>query len=202
MWTVVYMVPITDFGKLLNVDSIKLIAGAASVAALSLPIGFLIHQTSVTIFNPFYKKRFLGVLKDRAVYEISTSELRISGVQIKSSNAAYLSLLSRSLQSKDLDVEYLREELSNRYSYYYARMEIGIIVPLILWPLSYLIYMLAEKYSDGIFNTTLRNIEYSNLIFISLFMSTALLLYVPKILSEIDEIEVFLLRIFIEKFGK
>ncbi|WP_291302581.1 hypothetical protein [Desulfovibrio sp. MES5] len=146
---------------------------------LSSPIGILLHQISISIASPFRKKR-LFLFKREVTFKDNFS------------NAKYV--LSKSLPMKAVDdykIEYIVDEITNRYSYYYVRIDNGFFAPLFGYILSNCTLYLAEKSNwsflkpDPIFSVCWI-ILFAVLIFISAGF------YIPTLFKEINELEIFL----------
>src|SRR6185437_12730295 len=136
LWMLLFLAPDLNIAELAKVDATKLFSAVFGSVVLSIPLGNYIHQVSDTLFNPFRARRLL--FWPRAVVQEIASSLGASATQF--SDATFQAILvfskatlrtrklggvERNLELK-FDAEILREEISNRYSYYYARIENGL----------------------------------------------------------------------------
>jgi hypothetical protein len=143
LWMLLFLSPYLNIPVLIEVDAMKLFAVIFGSITLSIPLGNYIHQLSDTIFNPFARRRLF--LWPRAVVLYIEKELGpktqfrdklyqavlvFSKAQGRKSKVANVDGARLTLDvSVDFAAETLREEISNRYSYYYARIENGAIAP-------------------------------------------------------------------------
>jgi hypothetical protein len=164
-------------GALVSLEDIKIIDYAVTGFILAGPIGFIMHQMDITIFSPFRKCRFF--LNCRKV--ISVIEQRIGSSKINYDDNKFQAVLEFAL-SKEVN-KHLVKEISNRYSYYYARMEAGLFSPI----LGFIIYLITNQYFQNINNA---NLFFSRaIIFGIIIISFIILGYCPTILRELNDLE-------------
>lgn len=149
---------------------------AASTVALSVPIGFLIHEIDISLF---------GLIR-RLVKSESVKALRDLDNEIKYDRSKYHHLVallefSKFRDQSELDA-HLNKEVSNRYSYLYARMETGFYAPIAAWLLYQASFVLQLS------NELSPSIGYS-LVETIILISFALLVYCPFLIQEIGAIE-------------
>jgi hypothetical protein len=143
-----FLSPYLNIGVLTQVDAMKLFAVVFGSITLSIPLGNYIHQFTDAVCNPFARKRLLfwpravvahiaahlgrdsGRFCDKtfqAILVFSKAHSRMSKTSnIRGSKANVGHILEADIAFK---VETIREEIANRYSYYYARIENGAIAP-------------------------------------------------------------------------
>jgi hypothetical protein len=128
--------------------------GPVAAIPVALVLGFIIHQISIRVLNPFCEYRafprgprpVLTAIKKRLeerpglnkyfkdIYDSLKGHLDMNGLfdlvagHPTNKNPSYLA--------------YLRDEISRRYSYYYARMDTGLFAPILGFLLSLLITIL------------------------------------------------------------
>src|SRR6266851_3367843 len=142
LWAFLFLGPYLNVAELLSIDAVKFLSFVFGSAVLSIPLGNYIHQVTDTLFNPFRKWR-LFFFRRAAVTDIQEL-LRTEKAGRDHTFQAVLvfcKAISREekLSSVDpkkeiitkFDAAVLREEISNRYSYYYARIENGVIAPVL-----------------------------------------------------------------------
>lgn len=107
---------------------------------VALILGFIIHQVSIMIFNPFCEYRtFFGkrivlkALKERA----EGDGLEINGID---KNGLFDALAGLPSKKNPGYSEHLHGEISRRYSFYYARMDAGVFAPILGLILALFIY--------------------------------------------------------------
>jgi hypothetical protein len=188
-------------------------AMAAFLTALSaaLPIGTLIHQSVIALHSPFRRKRLFGLWPDRLVvkearrlfpsttFDDSTfqaitvySRAMIRTVTTESTHAVSQGARydAKVEQQDGCDTAFIREEISNRYSYYYVRLENGLYAPFIALCLFWLLksgipteQLLKDR--ESLINVIVRSMVLIGLIICG---------YIPQILKELNDLEIVLLR--------
>jgi len=148
---------------------------AASTVAVSVPIGFLLHEIDVSIFGLF--RRGVNSESVKALRDVGKAKISSSKYQHR---AAFLEY-SKFTDETARDV-HLNKEVSNRYSYLYARMEAGFYAPIAACFLFYASVML------GLSNDIPAPIHCYVLGAIAI-VSLALLAYCPFLVQEIGAIE-------------
>lgn len=137
IWMLLFLAPYFNIPALIQIDATKLFAIIFSSITLSIPLGNYIHQFTDAVFNPFARRRL--ILWPRAVVRYIQSEVQpaqfrdalfqavlvFSKAQSRSRSGADL---SRNVMI-DFSAQTIREEIANRYSYYYARIENGLVAP-------------------------------------------------------------------------
>lgn len=150
LWMLLFLSPYLNIDSLVKVEATQLLAIIFGSITLSIPLGNYLHQFTDAVFNPFARRRL--ALWPRAVIAYIEAELRgksrnfkdqsYQAVLVFSKSYARLSKISRTVgvepgserdqeMTIDLKVEILREEIANRYSYYYARLENGAVAPVL-----------------------------------------------------------------------
>jgi hypothetical protein len=152
-----------------------------SSLVLSVPLGFLIHELDISIYSPYRLSRF-GCERD--------SMKMISAVVRKATNNVVRSECLQALlefakfsgeDSKDVNA-HLDKELSNRYSYYYARMEAAVYAPV------FAVVLFAATVLLGRLDVRVTFLGVMVITGIGAISAT-LLLYARRLLREIDAIE-------------
>ena len=149
LWMLFFLTPYINIGPLIQIDAVKLFAVVFGSITLSIPLGNYLHQFTDSILNPFARRRLLfwpravishvdALLQHdgdwyrdktfQAILVFSKAHSRtkkISVVRGSKSNSG-----STQENDSELNIEILREEISNRYSYYYARVENALVAPI------------------------------------------------------------------------
>jgi hypothetical protein len=94
-------------------------------------------------------------------------------------------------QQDGCDTAFIREEISNRYSYYYVRLENGLYAPFIALCLFWLLKsgIPAEQLLKD--RESLINVIFGSMLLIGLIICG----YIPQILKELNDLEIVLLRV-------
>lgn len=193
VWLVLFLLPCIDITKILNDGETKAIVALVGSVALGLPLGTVIHQISITLFSPFRKKRLGGL---RTVLE-KTSQIAISlGIQNTDAKNQSILVLKQGTKisngsdkiKKEIDIEYIRQEISNRYSYYYVRMDNGLIAPC----LAYIVFLFTLLYLSLGKTTILLStpiLPFWCIPFVAYIFCFMMLWYIPELLKETDDLE-------------
>jgi hypothetical protein len=165
--------------------------------------GFIIHQLSIWYYNPFNENRklFDGRVAIKSLKRSldrwpESCQKTLERVDI---NGLFDVLAGLPSDKGDSYSEYLRGEISRRYSYYYARIDAGAFAPLLGLTLSVLFYLvfILEGVGDISrlleWNTFARLIPLEVSFLLALFISIAIVGYCRKLFGEIDVLESALL---------
>lgn len=185
----------------------------APLAAIpvALILGFIIHQLSITLLNPFSEYRtFFGERPvlislrkhlDRTA-ELDTGDFQKDYERVKETfdkNGLFDALTGLPSDKGPSYSDYLRSQISRRYSYYYARIDAGFFAPLSGLLLSLLICVIlilkdvlnsAQLFKLDIF-ARLIPLEVS--ILLAIIISVGIVQYCSKLFREIDVLESVLL---------
>ena len=197
-WVILFLLPYLDVGKLIEIGEGKAITALIGLVTLALPLGTIIHQISITVFSPFRDRRFcnrrsvLNDLKQLATSLEVTNKDRKNQCLLVLHQGIRISWKDSDVE-KDLDVEYLREEVSNRYSYYYVRIDNGLLAPVF----AVLIFCLLKHYLQSS-HKELFLLDPTLAIWVIPVAATVIcllvLLYIPALLKEVDDLERLLLE--------
>ena len=148
---------------------------------LAAPLGFLMHQIDISIFSPFKKHR-LFYNKERKVIKRIHDNIEKQRYEYEDDKCqAYL---EEALGNKG--AEHIDNEISNRYSYYYARVEAGLFSPLFGFVLFLFYYSLINSICpECILKFSILSVVATILIII---ISIAVLSYIPTLFREIDDL--------------
>lgn len=177
----------------------KMIIALVGSVALALPLGTIIHQISISLLSPFRKIRFFNIRKVLDDLEGLKNSLDINNSDKKNQNilvfyqGTKISWKKSNNIEKDLDVEYIRKEISNRYSYYYVRIDNGIMAPIFGYGVFLLLHYCLNKTGIKLFLDTPLLCKYT-MPGIAVFFCILMVMYVPALLREVDDIERFLLK--------
>lgn len=114
--------------------------GPFAAIPIALVLGFIIHQISIRVFNPFCEYRtFYG---ERTVLRALKARAKADGLTIGGAdmNGIFDALAGLPSRRNVGYTEYLRSEISRRYSFYYARLDAGLLAPVLGLVLSFFIY--------------------------------------------------------------
>jgi len=213
LWAGLILSPITNFQSLLSAQFSDLLLGVFGSIVLSLPLGNYVHQIADTFFSPYlatrarFFKRYSSV-RAKSLYQEECKFLRDDTYQLlhvlsQSINVSFPSELESNGEPANvtLDIGNMREAVRSRYSYFYARIEGGLVSPIIGLLLSGIVLSFAED-GSGLFASTNYSVWYIFLFWI--FLAIAMLWRIPQLFREIDDLESALLTInrkFIESLG-
>jgi hypothetical protein len=200
LWGLLFLAPYLNIDAVTKVDSAKTFALILGSVTLSIPLGNYIHQFSDAIFNPFGRRRLL--FWRRAVIQYLEEELGESIKEFHDRSFQAVLVFSKASDvvtkksgktkedSITIKAEILREEISNRYSYYYARLENGLVAPVVGFAIAFLIRMLfaGTNYLTG------PSFPVGWLIVPAVIVGLAMLWRIPQLFRELDDLEVCLVR--------
>lgn len=196
LWMILFLCPYLDIVNLLNVDATKVFALVFGSVALSIPLGNYIHQCADAIFNPFSRRRLF--FWERSVIarlrnELGSGTARFSDAtfQVILVFAKAGELVSKSVRKTaetqfQIKPEILREEISNRYSYYYARLENGLIAPFVGYLVARLVIVLLEG-TDYV--ALSQNFSQLWIVGIAAVVGLATVWRIPQLFRELDDLE-------------
>lgn len=173
-------------GEAMSLTFLDLFTISMGSLVLSVPLGFLIHELDISLYSPYRLSRF-G--RERSSMRIIGDLVKEKGASVGSEYfQALLEFVKYSVEhSKDVNA-HLDKEVSNRYSYYYGRMEAAIYAPvlaLVLFTASVLL---------GRLDIRLTLVGAVVVVGIG-FISAALLHYACRLLKEIDAIETLIVKV-------
>ncbi|WP_459899923.1 hypothetical protein [Desulfobaculum senezii] len=204
LWFLLFFYPYVDLADSGISTSKGVIAFCLSFVTLALPLGTIVHQISITLFSPFRKNRFF-ILKRKALCEINDFKpFRMQDAhKLKQYKLALIkgTKVCHKISNKEvsLDTSAISKEISNRYSYYYLRVDNGIVAPSI----GFIIFFYFKSISLAHDCTFLREPagDYLCSILFVVFLYVILMMWhVPTILSEIDDLERTMIRFYKKNF--
>ena len=204
-WILLFISPHLNMVELVNVDATKLLSTIIGSIILAVPLGNYIHQGVDVICNPFAAVRLF--IYDRAV--IATLKEVCGDSASDFSDKTFQAIL---VFSKSVDIEIdevcatneerkyiskfiastLREEIYNRYSYYYARVENGVFAPILGYLLSYLVLNLGLQTK---FFTPVPLFSSNWIIIAAMLLGILLVWRIPQLFRELDDLEVALVKL-------
>ncbi|NOJ40561.1 hypothetical protein [Bradyrhizobium australiense] len=152
VWTLIFLSPYLNVEALARVDAVKVLAFVFGSVSVAIPLGNVIHQASDSLLSPYASRRLLfwpravlAYLKSelgptaasfrdqtfQAILVFSKARNRVTKNAISNTTLDKCSQVSES--QTDFKADILREEIANRYSYYYARVENGAVAPILGW---------------------------------------------------------------------
>lgn len=201
LWLLLFLAPYLNIDSLTKVDATKIFAAIFGSVALSIPLGNYIHQFSDTLFNPFARHRLL--FWPRAVIEHLDQDIGTEKkcyrdesyqailVFAKSSEIETKTIRKNQEIAVKLKTDVVREEISNRYSYYYVRIENGLVAPIVGFCLALIVRVLFERsifiFPDPAFSSFW-------LIGAACLVGFAVVWRIPQLFRELDDLEVALVR--------
>jgi hypothetical protein len=197
-WSLLFFIPYIDWAKLSTVEAEKLIVALIGSIALSLPLGSIIHQISISLLSPFRKKRLFiprTVIEELKLigknHEFVNKDPKFQNILVfaKGTKLSWTDAVTH--VSKEIDIEYIRQEIDNRYSYYYVRMDNGFFAPLFAYGIFYLFKSVLHKAGANIFIQSPLICIYT-IPTIAIFVCALMLFYIPVLFKEIDDIERYL----------
>jgi hypothetical protein len=209
-WMLLFLTPHLNIDALTQVDAMKLFAVIFGSITLSIPLGNYVHQFTDAVFNPFARRRL--ILWPRAVIRYIEGELGqatrfhdglYQAVLVFSKSHARTSKIANAKIAKpkpgrtqelniDFKVEILREEIANRYSYYYARIENGVVSPVFGYLLALL---LIKMFGDTRYITLYPAFSPWWMVSVAIAGAIPVLWRIPQLFRELDDLEVALVAL-------
>ena len=205
LWIILFLCPFIDYQILFEIKASGLITALLGSIFISLPLGNYIHQMTDSIFNPYLRKR--ARLFNRKSLEHVEEVFKEEISRCADNTFQALLLISQSISQSikndasinngiaieaDIDIEFMRENIRNRYSYYYARLENGLFAPVIGGVIASLIYNITQ---DLEFIRSEPVVSLFYLILASIIVCVGMLWRIPQIFRELDDIEILLIEI-------
>jgi len=200
------MSPHANYSSIISSTTEKVALAFFGLVIFTIPIGFIIHQVTISVASPFARKR---LYIERSVSSRFSKYKVLDGVEDKNYNSNIVLMKSitdeyefdqkNSVSTKQMfkkkeyvDMEYIREQIANRYSFYYAMIENVLIAPLC----AFAFYRLVQPHF-GVNDNALFGAHtlWSPWLFpvIALVVCYLLILYIPNLLREVNDIENILL---------
>ncbi len=204
LWAVLFLFPHlrSEFVASLNFHKITIVF--ISTIVFALPITIYIHQICITLFSPFRQYRLFGfgerkVLKvlreicNDCKINLHDDKCQSILVLVKSFDVEYTNLVfdNNLSGSAKLNLERISEEITSRYSYYYVRMENGLIAPLV----GYVLCLISLNLVPTDLLRTEPLIWLKIIPLLAVVQCLMLIAYIPTLLKEIDDLEISLLKI-------
>lgn len=194
-WAALFTIPYVDWQALKDASEDLLTFIGVVAIALALPLGTIVHQISITVLSPFRRWRFFNKRKVLDDLELFAKEQEFVASDQKNQFALVYAQAWRGNECQkewpNFDLEYIRAEISNRYSYYYVRIDNGLLSPLLGLGISRIVVSIDSSViaKTPVCQSMLFLISASAIL-------TALLMvwYVPALLREVDDIERLLIR--------
>ena len=199
LWVILFISPYLNVVEIVQIDATKLVSTIIGSIVVSIPIGNYIHQAADSICNPFRKYRL--IFFKRAV--ICHLEERLDADREKLSDKTFQRILvfskavDRFQGDGDVDKttfksDVIREEISNRYSYYYTRIENGFFAPVIggaIAALTINLGLLTQYFSPA------PNFSPWFLVGAAFIAFLMLIWRIPQLFREIDDLEIALVEL-------
>ena len=177
--------------------------GPIAAIPVALVLGFIIHQVSIRVLNPFCEYRTFfkerPALKALKILSRKLPSYYNNILKKVDKNGLYDALAGLPSKKNPSYSAYLRAEISRRYSYYYARMDAGIFAPIlgcILSLITFTIWFLLEAQNClqlPIYTCWARWIPSGVSIVFTVAVSLGVASYSGKLVREIDLLECALL---------
>ena len=205
LWIILFLCPFIDYQILFEIKASGLITALLGSIFISLPLGNYIHQMTDSIFNPYLRKR--ARLFDRKsiehVEKMFKKEISLSADKTYQALLLLSQSISQSIKKSDssnneiaieadVDIAFMRENVRNRYSYYYARLENGLFAPIIGGVIASLVHHVTE---DLEFIRCEPVVSLCYLLLASIVVCIGMLWRIPQIFRELDDIEILLIDI-------
>lgn len=205
IWIIIFQSPYFNLPALFDLEPYKLVAAAIGSIAIFLPLGNYIHQFVDTVANPFlryrarfYKRESLEFIenllggdkcrfKDRTYQSLIVFSEAISQDWKIPPNSSNVS--GTKLDSWSLDARIVRENITNRYSYFYARIESGLFAPVLGW---LIFVMINTPIAKSALFTDVPQYNSAWTFFAALIIGTGTVWRIPQIFREIDDLEIML----------
>jgi hypothetical protein len=128
LYVILYIVAFLDLRKL-NINLVEhILALSISGFIVAAPIGYLMHQIDITLLNPFKDNRLGGERKAIKLLKEYIKDYHIfKGIKPQMSLEIIKCLSDEKIK---FNYTYFEKEISNRYSYYYSRIEAGLFSPI------------------------------------------------------------------------
>lgn len=205
LWMLLFLSPLLNIDAMSQVDATKLLAVIFGSITVSIPLGNYVHQFSDTIFNPFARWRLF--FWQRAVITYIEGELgptsRFNDMLFQAvlvfckaydrTSKSTKGALSRGQEaSVNFKVEIIREEISNRYSYYYARIENGVVAPIVGGLLAWLT---VELFATTGYINILPTFSPLWMGVFAIAIAIPILWRIPQLFRELDDLEITLVAL-------
>ncbi len=195
-WTMVFLAPYCDYAyiygfftnekiEIVNV----LLTAVTSLVAISSPLGILIHEISMSLhlvprltkfaLRPSMRDRNDNICKEYA-------HIKFAPDSVHTLSKAF------SAKTRQFDITYIREQVSNLYAYCYLKINTCILAPLF----GYVASLTIRWFSSTLEWPLLSSASHFSVLLPILFaigIGRVVLIYLPRILIEIAEIELFLI---------
>lgn len=155
------------------------------IAAVGMPLGVIIHEISISLLPPFKENRRIEFECFKKLYNNSNNINPADRVISKSLKISWNK--AGDICKKELESEYIRNTLSNRISYCYVRTDAGIFSALASIIIVEYLHLFTYKNEHMFFE--INGWFWWIIPVILLFVSLLMLLYMPVLYKEIDDIE-------------
>jgi len=191
LWIIIFLSMRIDLSVLKNFEGEKIFSLIAFFVFFAIPVSVIVHQISVTMFNPYRRTRFPFFYITRDLCDVAESRYKTDKNAVF--KAVKFSCYLRSIRFNNdayLCLEYLSEELSNRISYYYVRIESGLLAPVLSFLIySFIISMSKSLSSSAIFHEDTYNFSCVGLLAFFVIYVFIMLQPIPRLLHEMNAIE-------------
>lgn len=202
LYTFLFIIALIDFKKIyLTKDILGISVSGFIVAA---PLGYLMHQIDVYVFNQFKEKRWNGWGKERKSIKVLKEYIKTYSIFKNIKPQISLEIIKcLSDDNSKFNYSYFEKEISNRYSYYYSRVEASIFSPIFSVLIFIIIYYIISLNSKDFFveinfsNDSVFSSRIPFIIFILIVIFVISILnfgYCRTILDEIDDMEYVFIR--------
>ena len=207
-WTGLFLMPYLNLVKIFELDAVDLITIFVGTAMISLPVGNYIHQIVDTILSPYAEKRCFLFERQSLNYvrkhfsiidkvaSDSTRQVVFVLSQSISTEITELKISTGSVQGHNsvgfFNIDFVRESIRNRYSYYYARIENGLFSPAAGAILAALIY---HSFKNG--EIFISHAQFNVLIVVvtAVICGVIMLWRIKQLFKEIDDLEILLVMV-------
>ena len=199
LWVLLFISPYLNIVEIAQIDATKLVSTIIGSIVVSIPLGNYIHQAADSICNPFRRNRLI-FFKRAVIYHLEAN-LDVEGDNFSDKTFQRILVFSKAAdQSQGINdsdkstfkSDVIREEISNRYSYYYTRIENGFFTPVIGAVISALIIhlgILTKYFSPA------PNFSPWFLVGAALIAFLMLTWRIPQLFREIDDLEITLVEL-------
>jgi hypothetical protein len=205
LYVILYCIAFFDFTKITIDLPQNILNLSVSGFIIAAPIGFLMHQLDISFFSPFKKKR-MG--KDRNAICLLETYTKDCPCFKDIKPQVSLEIIKCLLDKENIfNYSYFEKEISNRYSYYYSRLEAGAFAPFFGFIIFIIISGFLWFYLGNPF-FSIDPIPWLRILFILFILAIVVLIsvyisiYCRTLLEEIDGLECLFKDLISKEFGE
>lgn len=195
LYVVLYSIAFLDMNKINITLAEDILSLSVSGFIIAAPIGYLMHQIDISLFSPFKEERLGKKRKAILLLKDYIKDYHIFRTIKPQMSLEIIKCLSD--EKIKFNYSYFEKEISNRYSYYYSRIEAGIFSPIFGFLIFIIIVgFLYFNFGNPIIDINLKESAFLLRILFIIYILLAIFIisfliynYCKNLLEEIDELE-------------